>query len=443
MDILSLIAGVILGFTIGFLYFKMKKGDGAIVDNSLQTENARLEERIQQLQNVKTELEEKRNQLVTLNSELSEWKTRYIGLEEKLSTQKDELNEIQKKFNTEFENLANRILEDKSKKFTEQNKNNLDIILNPLKEKIKDFEAKVEKAYKEESTERTTLKTEIKHLIELNNKISTEANNLASALKGDNKMQGNWGEVILEKILESSGLVKGQEYKTQVSTTNEEGSRIQPDVVIYLPDNKHVIIDSKVSLIAYTESVNAIEENEKLRFVKAHIDSIKTHVKNLSDKNYQSADGIISPDFVLMFIPTESSFSLAVRSDVELFNFAWEKKVVIVSPSTLLATVKTISSIWKQEKQTRNALEIAEQGGKLYDKFEGLVRDLIEVGKKMDAAKSNYSDAMNKLYTGKGNIVKSVENLKKLGAKASKDLPQQLIERSNEEDTNIISENKE
>ncbi len=443
MDILSLLIGLVLGFSIGFLYFKIKKGDGTIVDNALQTENARLEERIQQLQQVKTELEEKRNQLVKLNSELSEWKTRYVGLEEKLSTQKDELNEIQKKFNTEFENLANRILEDKSKKFTEQNKNNLDIILNPLKEKIKDFEAKVEKAYKEESTERTTLKTEIKHLIELNNKISTEANNLASALKGDNKMQGNWGEVILEKILESSGLIKGQEYKTQVSTNNEEGSRIQPDVVIYLPDNKHVIIDSKVSLIAYTESVNATEENEKARYVKAHIDSIKTHVKNLSDKNYQTAEGIISPDFVLMFIPTESSFSLAVRTDIELFNYSWEKKVVIVSPSTLLATVKTISSIWKQEKQTRNALEIAEQGGKLYDKFEGLVRDLIEVGKKMDAAKSNYSDAMNKLYTGKGNIVKSVENLKKLGAKASKDLPQQLIERSNEEDTNIISENKE
>lgn len=444
MNIIILLVGVLLGFAIGFLYFKLKGNDIATNDASFQAEIARLEERIQQLQSSKIELEEKRIQLISLTGELSEWKTRYTSLQEKLSSQKEELDTIQKKFSTEFENLANKILDDKSQKFTEQNKNNLDIILNPLKEKIKDFEQKVEKAYKEESTERITLKAEIKHLIELNKQVSEDASNLATALKGDNKMQGNWGEVILEKILENSGLIKDREYKTQVSTSNDEGSRIQPDVVIYLPDNKHIVIDSKVSLTAYTESISAIDETEKQKFVKAHIDSIKTHIKTLSEKNYQSAEGIISPDFVLMFVPTESSFSLAVKTDMDLFNFAWDKKVVIVSPSTLLATLKTISSIWKQERQTRNALEIAIQGGKLYDKFEGLIKDLIEVGKKMDGAKQSYADAMNKLSTGKGNLIKGVENLKNLGAKATKTLPTQLIERSLEDDESSTAiENKE
>ena len=246
-------------------------------------------------------------------------------------------------------------------------------------------------------------------------------------------MQGNWGEVILEKILESSGLTKGREYQTQVSTTSQEDARIQPDVIITLPDEKHIIIDSKVSLTAYSEFISTVDEDEKKRFLKAHIESIKSHVKILSDKNYHAAKEISSPDFVLMFIPTESSFSLAVKTDIDLFNYAWDKKVVIVSPSTLLATLRTISSIWKQERQTRNAIEIAEQGGKLYDKFVGLLNDLKEVGKKMDGAKQSYADAMNKLHDGRGNLVKSVENLRTLGAKAGKSIPLENINRALDE----------
>ena len=434
MDILLLLIGLALGFTIGFLYFKSQNrsaGNDPELQN-LKTENARMEERVGNVNAIKAELEEKRTELIKLNSELTEWKTKYANLDEKLSTQKTEVEDLQNKFTKEFENLANRILEEKSKKFTEQNKTNLDIILNPLKEKIKDFETQVEKTYKAESAERIILKTEIKNLVEFNKQVSTEANNLAKALKGDNKMQGNWGEVILEKIMERSGLVKDLEYKAQVSTTDSEGKRIQPDVIVYLPDNKHVVVDAKVSLIAYEIFVNAVNDDDKPKFIKAHVESVKSHIKILSDKNYQSSPDITSPDFVLLFIPIESSFSIAVQADQELFNYAWDRKVVIVSPSTLLATLRTIASIWKQERQTRNAMEIAEQGGKLYDKFEGLMKDLLEVGNKMKLAQGSYEEAMKKLSTGPGNLVRKVEELKKLGAKTTKTLPQNVIDRANE-----------
>jgi DNA recombination protein RmuC len=322
--------------------------------------------------------------------------------------------------------LANKILDEKSQKFTDQNKNNLDIILNPLKERIKEFEKRVEDTYKAENAERITLKTEIKNLIELNKQISEEANNLATALKGDNKQQGNWGELVLEKILERSGLKEGDEYKTQHTDQNASGDRIRPDVVIFLPDGKHVIVDSKVSLVAYNACVNSPTEEERSRFLKLHIESLRNHIKLLGDKNYQSATGLHSPDFVLLFVPIESSFSLALQADVELFNFAWDRKIVIVSPSTLLATLRTIASIWKQERQTRNSLEIAEEGGKLYDKFVAFYEDLVKVGSKMDSAKADYVEAMKKLYEGSGNLVRRAEKMKTLGAKTTKQLPNAL-----------------
>ena len=332
----------------------------------------------------------------------------------------------------EFENLSSKILEEKSLKFVEQNRTNLDVILTPLREKIKDFEQKVEQSYKIESAERHTLKGEIKNLIELNKQISDEANNLARALKGDTKKQGNWGEVILERILERSGLVKGSEYEVQYNTTNEEGRRIQPDIIINLPDNKHIVIDSKVSLVAYDAMVNASTDEDREKYLRDHILSVRSHIKGLSEKNYQTSIGINTPDFVLLFMPIESSFGLAVQADNELFTFAWDRKIVIVSPSTLLATMKTISSIWKQERQTRNAIEIARQGGALYDKFKNFVDDLIEVGTKMNGAKKSYEDAMNKLSSGSGNLVKRVEDLKKLGAKSTKDLPPSILEKAQE-----------
>ncbi|MEP7169301.1 MAG: DNA recombination protein RmuC [Bacteroidota bacterium] len=384
----------------------------------------------QQLYLLQKNLDEERSKVMRLTSDFSEAKTMNQNFEEKLKTQKEELSELQIRFTKEFENLANKILEEKTHKFTEQNKTNLDVILNPLKEKIKDFEQKVELAYKTESAERNTLKGEIRSLVELNKKISEEANNLATALKGDNKQQGNWGEVVLEKILEVSGLIKDREYKTQFVTTNDEGDRIKPDVVIFLPDEKHIIIDSKVSLVAYDAYVNAPDEEVRLGFRKAHIDSVRSHIKLLGDKNYQTAFGLNTPDFILLFVPIESSFSVAIQADQDLFNYAWDRKIVIVSPTTLLATLRTISSIWKQERQTRNALQIAEEGGKLYDKFVGFVEDLLKVGRKMDDAKKDYVEAMSKLTDGSGNLVRRAEKMKELGAKAGKSLPLQIIERA-------------
>lgn len=350
--------------------------------------------------------------------------------EEKLKTQKEELENMKGQFQKEFENLANRILDEKSQKFTEQNKTNLDILLNPLKEKIKSFEEKVDQAYKTEAAERNSLRGEIKSLIELNKKISEEANQLAQALKGDTRQQGDWGELVLEKILEHSGLEKDREYVLQVNTENADGDRIKPDAVIYLPENKHIIIDAKVSLKAYNDFANAQEDSTREQALKMHITSVKNHVRILSEKFYQSAKGLDSPDFILMFVPIESSFSAAVKADHEIFNYAWERRIVIVSPSTLLATLRTIASIWKQERQTRNAIQIAEEGGKMYDKLVGFVEDLINVGKKMDDAKKEYAQAMNKLMDGSGNLVKRAEKMKELGAKATKSIPQQILDRA-------------
>ncbi|MCX6199741.1 MAG: DNA recombination protein RmuC [Bacteroidetes bacterium] len=432
-----LFVGVAFGFGGAFLYFK-SKGDSQL---STANEKARmveqgLAEAKQESKLLLTETErkvnEERKRFEELNSAFASTKKENEFLNKSLVEQKTELEQLNKKFTIEFENLANRILEEKSQKFADQNKNNLDIILNPLKERIKEFELKVDKTYKDESAERITLKTEIKNLVELNKRISDEANQLAIALKGDNKQQGNWGEMVLEKVLERSGLKFGEEYKLEFSTTNNDGDRIRPDAVIFLPDNKHVIIDSKVSLIAYNSCVNASNDDERMKFLKLHIESLRSHVKILGDKNYQTATGLQSPDFVLLFVPIESSFSLAVQGDAELFNFAWDKKIVIVSPSTLLATLRTIASIWKQERQTRNALEIAEEGGKLYDKFVAFIDDLIKVGNGIKKTQNDYEDAMKKLHDGSGNLVRRAEKMKELGAKTTKQLPAALIERAND-----------
>ncbi len=433
--ILLLIALVVITYFITKASFHSLINSSSEKYNVLDKEKAvaasALVQTKEQLKAAERNLEEERLKSMKLNSDLSEAKTMNQNFEEKLKTQKEELGELQMRFTKEFENLANKILEEKTNKFTEQNKSNLDIILNPLKEKIKDFEQKVELAYKTESAERNTLKGEIRSLVELNKKISEEANNLATALKGDNKQQGNWGEVVLEKILEVSGLIKDREYKTQFVTTNDEGDRIKPDVVIFLPDEKHIIIDSKVSLVAYDAFVNCTEDEDRVRFRKAHIDSVRSHIKLLGEKNYQTASGLNTPDFILLFIPIESSFSVAIQADQDLFNYAWDRKIVIVSPSTLLATLRTISSMWKQERQTKNALQIAEEGGKLYDKFVAFVEDLMNVGRKMDAAKADYVEAMKKLTDGSGNLVRRAEKMKELGAKVGKkSLPPQIIERA-------------
>ncbi|MBS1763739.1 MAG: DNA recombination protein RmuC [Bacteroidetes bacterium] len=402
----------------------------------LEKQNESLKASVSQLQSFqqKTEmmLSDERKQTLQLTNDLATAQTRYEDALKRMNEQKQELEQMQQKLKTEFENLANKILDEKSRKFTDQNKVNLDIILNPLKEKIKDFEEKVDKTYKAESDERISLKTQIANLVELNKQLSSEANNLATALKGDNKKQGNWGELVLEKILESSGLIKGQEYKTQVSAINDNGDSIKPDVIVFLPDNKHLIIDSKVSLVAYNEYVSSDDEEARTQYASQHVQSVRNHIRQLSDKNYQTANGYSSPDFVILFMPVESAFSFAMQVDKDLYNFAWERKIVLVSPTTLLATLRTVASIWKHERQVKNAMQIAEEGGKMYDKLVLFVTDLISIGKKMDGAKEDYVEAMKKLTDGTGNLVGRAQKMKELGAKASKSLPGQLIERAGE-----------
>jgi DNA recombination protein RmuC len=285
--------------------------------------------------------------------------------QEKFAEQKTELQNMKVQFNNEFQVLANKILEEKSTKFTQLNQQNISQVLEPLKEKIKVFEEKVEKSYQQESAERNVLKGVVEQLMQQSIQIKDEANNLAKALKGDNKKQGNWGEVILERVLERSGLIKDQEYKLQASVMESDGRRFQPDAVIYLPDEKHLIVDAKLSLVAYERAVNADTDEDRLLFIKQHVQSIESHVRELSAKDYHSLYGIQSPDFVLLFIPIESSLSLAVNHKPELFSDAWDRRVVIVSPSTLLATLRTIASVWKQERQFRNVVEIAKDAGRL------------------------------------------------------------------------------
>ncbi len=373
--------------------------------------------------------------ITILNQELLNEKNRMAKAEEAFNAQRERLTEqeksiqeIQQKFQLEFQNIASKLLEEKSQKFVETNKTNLDILLNPLKENIKAFEEKVDKVYNMEAAERNTLKGVISQLMELNKQISNEAQNLTKALKGDNKKQGNWGEVILERVLERSGLVKDREYRLQASLVSADGSRLQPDVIIDLPDDKHLIIDSKVSLVAYERLVNAESEEERKLYSKAHVESIRGHVNGLSAKNYHDLYQINSPDFVLLFVPIESSFSFAVQLDAELFSDAWEKRVVIVSPSTLLATLRTISSIWKQERQNRNVLEIARLSGAMYDKFVGFVGDMESIGKNIKQSQSAYDNAINKLTEGNGNLTKTAEKIKGLGAKANKQLDPKFID---------------
>ncbi len=362
----------------------------------------------------------------TLTSELQ-------GLQLKLEENKQEVEKLNEKFTKEFENLANKILDEKSLKFTAQNKENIKNILHPLQEKIKGFEDKVEKTHKESIDYHAALRQQILGLKELNQQMSKETINLTKALKGDNKMQGNWGELVLERVLEKSGLEKDREYFVQQSFTNDEGKRVLPDVVIHLPDNKKMIVDSKVSLVAYEQYINEEEELLKAGFLKEHVNSLKRHVDQLSEKKYEDIYKIESPDFVLLFIPIEPAFAVALNSDTYLYNKAFEKNIVIVTPSTLLATLRTIDTMWNNEKQQRNALEIARQAGALYDKFQGFLSDLIGIGKRIDESKKEYSNAMSKLVEGRGNIITSVEKLKKMGAKAKKALPEGLVEEASEE----------
>ena len=449
MEIIFLLIGILIGSVSIYFVLKYKfagtKGislsevdelnnrisELTVENGQASTRNSILEESLKQ---VNMELNSERAKVLQLSNENSSLKTDYDNLQEKLKEQKSEVEQLQEKFTKEFENLANKILEEKSSKFTIQNKENLDQILKPLSEKIKDFEKKVEDVYVSDSKERAGLIQQIKTLHDLNQQMSKDATNLTNALKGQTKTQGNWGEFILESILEKSGLEKNREYFVQESLTAENGKRLQPDVLVKLPENKTIVIDSKVSLIAYEKFNSSEDENEKNTAIREHILSIRNHLKGLSSKSYQNLYQIQSLDFVLMFLPIEPAFGLAVQNDIGLFNDAFEKNIVIVSPSTLLATLRTIASIWRQENQNKNAIEIARQSGALYDKFVGFVEDLIAVGNKIDSSKESYANAMKKLHEGSGNLVSRVERIKKLGAKTTKALPQSLLDKSDNDE---------
>lgn len=359
--------------------------------------------------------------------EVQTWKTRFELTESSTEQNKTETQNIRNQLTLQFENLAQKIFDEKSNKMTDQNFRQLTTLLDPLKERIKDFEKKVEDTYSNERAERSHLKGEISKLIELNQSMSKEAQNLALALKGENKTQGNWGELILENILERSGLRKGEEFFTQETLKGLDGEILRPDVIVRLPDGKHLIVDSKMTLTAYEASVSASNEHDKDKFAHAHVESLKRHVGELSGKKYHLADQIISPDFVMLFMPLEPAFALAFRMKPEMFEQAWDKNIAIVSPTTLLSTLRTVASLWKQERQQKNALDIAKRGGELYDKFAGVVKDLETLGDRLGSVQKVHSEIMGKMSTGRGNLISQVEKLKELGAKAEKSLPS-LIE---------------
>ena len=410
-ELLYLIIGLLVGGIAAWLIAKANTNTASKV---LENQYFTIKEDFQKNLDL---LEKERQKIIELSGDLAASEANYQNLEDKLQHQKEE-----------FKQVATEILEERSS----QNQIQLDRILQPFHEKLNEFGRKVEDTYKEELRDKASLLLEVKKLHDLNARISDEANNLTRALKGDTKRQGNWGELILEKVLERSGLVKDMEYKTQVVDTNINGELIKPDLVVYLPDNKHLIIDSKVSLVAFEQFANTDDDLVRDRLKLAHVASVKNHVRQLSEKNYQTADRLISPEFVLMFMPIEPAFSLAIQADNELFNYAWERRIVLVSPTTLLATLRTVASVWKFEKQSKNVLEIARLSGEMYDKFEGFVQDLLKVGKQLKDSQDSYAAAMNKLVEGRGNLIKTAEKIKALGARATKDLPQKLIDRANE-----------
>lgn len=429
-----ILLSLLIGGLITWLLAKLHFSKGTLQKSEVEKQYVlrELYEHLQQENDlIKEDLQEKQAEIRSLVVTLSTQQQDLKYLNEKLHQQQAEIEKSQRQARIEFENLANRLLEEKSQKFTAQNQLQINDLLNPLREKIKDFEQSIERKFLDEAKDRISLKTEIENLRQLNQQLSQDANNLASALKGDNKSQGDWGELRLELLLEKAGLVKGIHYQTQESFTDDHGHQKRPDFIIHLPEGKHLVVDSKVSLVAYEQFFNAADEPARQQFLKAHCESIRKHIKDLSEKNYQHLYQIHSPDYLLLFVPIEPAFAVAVQQDQRLFLDALDKNIVLVTSSTLLATMRTVSFIWKQEKQKHNVLEIARQSGLLYDKLCGFVEDLKAVGQRLDLAQSAYNDAMNKLVDSKkfgDTLLGRAEKIKTLGAKTSKNLPPELLD---------------
>jgi len=448
--ILALLAGLLVGILISFFFLAGKnrqmaelkrsiKGleeDGATLRERLAAESERraiAEEKSSRVAGLEEGLEKAKQENAALQAKMSELVTRLEderrNTEEKLAL----LQEAREQLKIEFQNVANRIFEDKSQKFTEQNRDNIEGVLKPMREQLSDFKKKVEDVYDKESKDRISLLTEIIHLKTLNERISEDAVNLTNALKGQSKTRGAWGEMILERVLEESGLQKGREYEVQSMYASEEGQRRHPDVIVHLPEGKDIVIDSKVSLAAYEKYCAAETEEKRDKRLKEHIISVRTHIKALSEKRYEELEGIRTLDFVLMFLPIEGAFWTAIESEQGLFNEAFGKNIMLVSPSTLLATLRIINNIWRYEDQNRNAMIIAKKAGDLYDKFVGFVEVLDDVGQKIGKAQESYHTARNRLTEGRGNLVRRSEELRQLGVKAQKELPEGLLVQALEE----------
>ncbi|HEX5001064.1 MAG TPA: DNA recombination protein RmuC [Bacteroidia bacterium] len=436
-SVFALIAGAVAGYFIAKSVFNKQAAVSAEEWNRLTNEKTLAEQRLndvkESLKNAEEELRAAAGRHAQSSAEQATLKTINEHLTAKLQDQKKEIVELHEKLQVQFENIANKVVFDNSQRMQQQHVDKLADLLTPFRERIIGFEKKVQEANEQSIRDSQSLKEQIKGLQDLNKTIGEEAKNLTSALKGQVKTQGNWGEMILESILERSGLVKDREYSIQASFTTEDGKRLQPDVLVNLPEKKTIIIDSKVSLVAYERLVNAQNDEEREAAAKEHIASLRRHIKGLGNKNYQQLYDVRSLDFVLLFIPVEPAFSMAIQLEPGLFNEAFDSNIVLVSASTLLATLRTISSIWKLEYQNQNSREIARQSGALYDKFVGMVADLETVGKKIDDAHHSWEDAMKKLHSGRGNLVGAVQKIKKLGADTSKSLPEKYLSDSEEE----------
>lgn len=414
---LACLAGAIIAWLATYKKLQAAKNQQATSNETLRLTSI-------ELTNTKVDLAQNSLNLTNKTAENASLLNEVKNLTDRLEQQKTETAALQTKLTAEFENIAARIMKSRSDEFATTNTKALGDLLNPLRERIQSFEKKVDETYDKELRDKISLREEVIKLTEMNARVSQEANNLTKALKGDVKKQGNWGEVILERVLERSGLTRGQEYEREEVVEGADNSAQRPDVIVHLPDSKHIVIDSKVSLVAYEKYVTADTDLQQVAAMRDHIASLRSHVKLLSDKNYQHATQLNSPDFVLLFIPIEASFSVAVQADGELFSYAWERKIVIVSPTTLLATLRTITSIWKQENQTKNAQDIARLSGALYDKFIGFTEDMVKIKANIDRASGSYDDALRKMKEGNGNIIRTAEKIKELGAKTGiKTLP--------------------
>ncbi len=417
MEILIFVVGALSGATAIALLFLQHKNKSVATTQENNFLNKAVTERDERIALLEHKLAEQQHNITEQHSEIS-------VLKHDLAEKEQQRAELTK----EFKLLSSQILEDNSKNLLDKNSQELDKILAPFKERVGDLEKKIATCYDTELRDKVSLKAEVKKLFELNFKLSKDAENLTKALKGDNKIQGNWGEVILESILERSGLSKGEEYEIQERSENNQGELIQPDVVVYLPENKHIIIDAKISLKDYEQYVNVENDDDRAAALSRHVKSLKNHISELSKKNYQTSKKHQSLDFILMFIPIESSYLLAMQSEPDLFWDAWEKKIMIVSPATLHSTLKIIVALWRQEKQSKNTREIARASGALYDKFANFLEDMQKIGRSLKTADKTYNDALQKLSTGRGNIISRLENIKLLGAKSSKQLPANLLE---------------